>query len=271
MPRALGAKWNKRLHTKQAAARRRPTRKANSKGVSALGGLSPGETTSQQAYIEISEAILAGAFAPGEILTQRSLAGTLGVSEMPVREALKHLISEGALQGLPNRSAKIPLLNRREVEQIFTLRGMLEGRAAFLAAQNITTHQIDTLNAIQKRIEVAVTHGRLKEYTALNRDFHFMIYRIADDPTLLSLIRALWLRLVPAIAMSLGATIKNAQEFRRVGGSNHYRIMKAFVARDAGAAEEAMCRDLMTPTKYPDYWRIVERLSSGESIGYKAS
>ena len=258
------------MPTKLAPARRQPARKANSEGVSALGGLSPGETTSQQAYIAISEAILAGTFAPGELLTQRSLARTLGVSEMPVREALKHLISEGALQGLPNRSAKITLLNRREVEQIFTLRGMLEGRAAFLAAQNITTHQIDSLTAIQKRIEVAVTHGRLKEYTALNRDFHFMIYRIAEDPTLLSLIRALWLRLVPAIAMSLGATIKNAQEFRRVGGRNHYRIMKAFVARDAAAAEKAMRRDLMTPTKYPDYWRIVERLSSGESTGYKA-
>jgi DNA-binding GntR family transcriptional regulator len=185
---------------------------------------------------------------------------------MPVREALKLLISEGALQGLPNRSARIPLLSRRDVEQILELRRMLEGRAAFLAAQNVTTHHLESLTALQKHIDVTVANSRLKEYTALNRDFHFTIYRIADNAALLSLIRMLWLRMAPAIATSLGATQKNTQEFRRVGGSNHYRILKAFAARDAKAAEEAMCRDLMTPTKYPDYWRVLESFSRGSPV-----
>jgi DNA-binding GntR family transcriptional regulator len=252
------------LRTKQTASPRRQSvrdLRAPSARVYEIGGLSPGETTSQQAYLALSEAILAGAFAPGEILTQRSVAKMLGVSEMPVREALKLLISEGALQGLPNRSARIPLLSRRDVEQILELRRMLEGRAAFLAAQNVTTHHLESLTALQKHIDVTVANSRLKEYTALNRDFHFTIYRIADNAALLSLIRMLWLRMAPAIATSLGATPKNTQEFRRVGGSNHYRILKAFAARDAKAAQEAMCRDLMTPTKYPDYWRVLESFS----------
>ena len=226
-----------------------------------LESLSPGKTTSNQAYLALCEGVLAGAFAPGEVLTQRSVAKTLGVSEMPVREALKQLISERALEGLPNRSARVPLLDRREVEQIFNLRELLEGRAAYLAAQNVSSHDIGHLSEIQRRIDVTVAQGNVKEYMSLNRDFHFAIYRLANDPTLISVIRMLWLRLGSVVAMSLSATLDNIAEFRRVGANSHHQMIKAFIARDSSAAEQAMRRDLIGPTKYPDYWRVIEQLS----------
>ena len=65
------------------------------------------------------------------------------MGEMPVREALRRLTSEGAFEGLPNRSARMPTLNRRQVEQLIDLRQQLEGKAAALAARNITLVQIE--------------------------------------------------------------------------------------------------------------------------------
>jgi DNA-binding GntR family transcriptional regulator len=216
-----------------------------------------GETTSQKAYIALTGAILAGAFQPGDILTQRALAKMLGVSEMPVREALKHLISEGALQALPNRSARIPILARREVEQIITLRCLLESRAAGLAAHNITSHQIQELKVIQEQIDATLPSRDLRKYTSLNRDFHFLIYGFADDATLLSLIRMLWLRMAPLLARSL-ETVKKPDELKKVASASHHRLIKAFVARDANAAADAMYKDLESLTKKPAYWAMVD-------------
>src|SRR3954452_14236848 len=73
----------------------------------------PGEAAHIRAYGVLKEAVLAGHFRPGEVLTLRSLAKQLSIGEMPVREALRRLTSEGAFESLPNRSARVPVLTRR--------------------------------------------------------------------------------------------------------------------------------------------------------------
>jgi DNA-binding GntR family transcriptional regulator len=70
----------------------------------------------------LKQAVLAGAFKPGEIVTLRGLAKRLTIGDTPVREAVKRLIAEGAFEALPNRSARVPLLDRREIQQILDLR-----------------------------------------------------------------------------------------------------------------------------------------------------
>src|ERR1700678_207839 len=109
-----------------------------------------GATDNARAYTSLKQAVLAGAFKPGEGVTLRAIAQRLVIGDTPVREAVKRLISEGAFEALPNRSARVPLLDRREIQQILDLRIILESHAAALAAQNITLHQIERLRAMQK-------------------------------------------------------------------------------------------------------------------------
>ena len=116
----------------------------------------PGDTDNARAYAALKQAVLAGAFKPGEILTLRALTKRLGFGDTPVREAVKRLISEGAFEGLPNRSARVPLLDRREIQQILDLRILLESTAAALAAQNITLHQIEQLRSMHQAMGAAV-------------------------------------------------------------------------------------------------------------------
>ena len=141
-----------------------------------------------------------GGFKPGEVVTLRALAKRLAIGDTPVREAVKRLISEGAFEGLPNRSARVPLLDRREIQQILDLRILLESNAAALAAHNITLHQIEQLREIHKAMGTAVVVDDSIAYGKYNMAFHFEIYRIADNKTLATLIEALWLRMAPFVS-----------------------------------------------------------------------
>jgi DNA-binding GntR family transcriptional regulator len=234
----------------QSHARGRPT--------PAREGAAPAEAAHSRAYAILKEAVLAGKFRPGEVVTLRSLAKQLAVGEMPVREALRRLTSEGAFEALPNRSARVPALNRRQVRQILELRVDLEGKAAVHAARNITLVQIEHLRALQDGIEKSIDQGDSRTYTALNMAFHFEIYRIADNPFLLRLIQTLWLRLAPLVASTVPLLTSTLATFRRVGTENHERLLAAFQARDPVGAEEAMHRDLMALTELPGYWESLE-------------
>jgi DNA-binding GntR family transcriptional regulator len=220
----------------------------------------PGEAAHSRAYAVLKEAVLAGNFRPGEVVTLRSIAKQLSIGEMPVREALRRLTSEGAFESLPNRSARVPALNRRQVEQILDLRQQLEGKAAALAARNITLVQIEHLRALQSAIEQSMERGDARTHTALNMAFHFEIYRIADNAVLIPLIQMLWLRMAPLVASTVRLLTSKPATFRRVGSENHDKLLAAFQARDPAGAEEAMHRDLLALTKVPGYWENLELL-----------
>ncbi len=240
---------------KRVAAAKKPRAKTSRRylTVPAPDRQAPGEAAHSRAYATLKEAVLAGHFRPGEVITLRSLAKELSIGEMPVREALRRLTSEGAFEGLPNRSARVPTLNRRQVEQLIDLRQQLEGKAAALAARNITLVQIEHLRAVQTGIEKSISGGDLHTFTALNMAFHFEIYRIADNPVLVPLIQMLWLRMAPLVASTVSLLTKTANT-RRVGLDNHERLLAAFQARDPEAAEDAMRRDLAVLDKIPGYW-----------------
>jgi len=218
----------------------------------------PGEAAHIRAYGVLKEAVLAGNFRPGEVVTLRSLAKQLSIGEMPVREALRRLTSEGAFESLPNRSARVPVLTRRQVEQILELREDLEGKAAALAARNITLVQIEHLRALQQGMEQSVAKGDSRAHLSLNMAFHFEIYRIADNPMLIPLIQMLWLRMAPLVANTVPLLTGKAGVFRKVAAENHERLLAAFQARDPVAAQEAMSKDLLGLTKVPGYWESLD-------------
>src|ERR1700709_1393421 len=99
-------------------------------------------TKGAQAYEQIKQAILQAQFRPGEVLSIRTLAASLGTSTMPGREAGTRLITERALEALPNRGLRVPVLSDDDVQDVLRARFVLEGLAVELAAARISRVEI---------------------------------------------------------------------------------------------------------------------------------
>jgi DNA-binding GntR family transcriptional regulator len=218
----------------------------------------PGETDNTRAYASLKQAVLSGDFRPGEVVTLRALATRLAIGDTPVREAVKRLISEGAFEGLPNRSARVPLLDRREIQQILELRIMLESNAAALAAQNITLHQIEHLRSLHQAMGTAVAADDGNAYGKYNMAFHFEIYRIADNKTLATLIEALWLRMAPFVSRTRSLMTSDPNQAWQRACGTHEVVLAAMQARDAEAARAAMRDYLSALSKIDGYWEGIE-------------
>lgn len=211
------------------------------------------DTTQNMAYHALKQAVLGGKFYPGTTVTLSKLSEMLGTSEMPIREALKRLTAERAFEALPNRSARIPVLSREVVQQILFLRAELESLAAAQAVENMSKRHIDQLTALDADMRAALDSQDLAAYVSLNMEFHFLIYRVADNEPLLSLIEALWLRMAPVVAANLTSMGKKLLKSEPDGRDHHAHIIKAFQAHDAAAASSEIRADLLHPNALANY------------------
>jgi DNA-binding GntR family transcriptional regulator len=214
----------------------------------------PGETAYVKAYQALKAAVHSSLFESGEVLTLRRLTTLLGFGAMPMREAVKRLISEGAFEGLPNRSARVPVLSAREIQQLAELRLLLEPDAAALAARNITMHQIDHLQSMHDAMVTCVAGRDFQGYKRLDTAFHFEIYRIADNKPLANLIDALWLRMAPFISRWIHRLAADPVGFERIATCHHEQLLAAFRSRDPEAARAALKRDLGGSVTTPQYY-----------------
>ncbi len=213
-----------------------------------------GHNANTRAYSLLKQAVLSGSFRPSQTITLRMVAELLGLGEMPAREALKRMISEGAFEAIPNRSARVPVLDKREIIQLSELRILLESNAAFLAAQNVTVHQIQHLREMHERMTAAAATQDLNEYKRLNMAFHFEIYRIADNKPLSHLIESLWLRMAPFISRAIGWMQTIPGRFDEIANGRHEEILVAFQRRDPEGARTAMRLDLSDIHDTGGYW-----------------
>jgi DNA-binding GntR family transcriptional regulator len=241
----------------------RKTKKKSNQGTRSAAGVPPvvrlpGLTANARAYSQLKQEVLSGRFRPGEVVTLRAVTELLGAGEMAAREAVKRLISEGAFKALPNRSARVPVLQRREIMQFCELRALLESGAAASAAGNITLHQIEALRGMNARMVACVSTGNLEEYKRLNKAFHFEIYRIADNAPLSALIESLWLAMAPFISYTINWATTIPGRFERIATSHHDELLLAFQNRNMEGARAAMHRDIAEIHETEGYWAAFE-------------
>lgn len=256
------------LHANAKANRANQKRSATKTAPSIKGPdliASSSETANARAYAKLRQAVLSGAFRPGDIVTLRVLTETLSLGDMAAREAIKRLISEGAFEALPNRSARIPVLDKREIQQLCELRILLEAKAAYLAANNITVHQINELRAINEEMKVFAAKKEMQGYKQLNMAFHFGIYRIADNKPLASLIGSLWLRMAPFISRIISWSAARPGRFEKIATSHHDAILDAFHKRDADAARSAMEQDLADIHAGDAFWDTIASQNTSDT------
>ncbi|MNQ28991.1 HTH-type transcriptional regulator McbR [compost metagenome] len=155
------------------------------------------ENLQEQLYQRLREGLLAGQFKPGERLKIRDLAAAWGTSPMPVRAALQRLVAEGALEGEPQRSVRVPPMSRERFKQIFQVRMALEGMAVEAAVGKLSNADLDELRGCMERMDTAIEQRDVQGYLNDNSQFHLTLYRACGNPILLRTIETLWLQVGP--------------------------------------------------------------------------
>lgn len=191
----------------------------------------PRKPSAAEAHLAIRERILAGDIKPGDHLREVELAERLGISRTPVRDALRRLEADGLLVHEPHRGATVAQLDYQAVTELYTMREVLEGTAAALAAQHASEAELDTLQRL------------LAEYTdeldapgasRLNRVFHRAIHHGAHNRYLVRTLDEL------GNAMALmGRTTLGLPGRQDEARAEHQAILAALAARDAPAADAA--------------------------------
>jgi GntR family colanic acid and biofilm gene transcriptional regulator len=155
--------------------------------------LSLEETT----YRRLRQALMEGAFEPGQKLSIRRIAAALGTSAMPARTALRRLATEQAVDVLPSGTAIVPRLTRAAFLELGTIRAQLEPLAVRLAAPRLGAARMREMEGLIRDGEVAKAANDPAEVLRADRDFLFALYHAAEAPMLLSIIEALWMRRGP--------------------------------------------------------------------------
>ena len=198
----------------------------------------PRESLSESAYRAMREALAEGRLRPGEPLPLRPLSQRFEISVTPMREALLRLATEHLLVMDARGAASVPQLTVSQIDEILTLRGDLEGRAAVQAARIASEAEIDGLAEINLAIIEARDSGRTRDAVRANTLFHLEICRLARAPILTEIVEGLWVRSGPLLWHS------EDQIHPPWSARPHLVLIEALRARDAEAAREAMLRDV---------------------------
>ena len=192
-----------------------------------------------QVYDSLRDALTAGRFTPGQKLSFRFIAGTLGVSLTPVREAIRRLVAEGAFEMRPNRSVRVPLMTRDKILELRDIRLAVEGLATEKAALLTTREQAANLRRIAAELMAVRTRGDTVADRQKIREFHFTLYAIANQPTLLRVIEGLWLQTGPYMNLLYPDFIASPR-----GPERRLRIVRALQAHDGATARREMEGDI---------------------------
>ncbi|HND47176.1 MAG TPA: GntR family transcriptional regulator [Anaerolineales bacterium] len=186
-------------------------------------------------------AILDGQYKPGEWLRQERLAQELGVSQMPVREALNELVNEGLIEHVPYRGARVIQFSIEDVIDLYEHRAFLEGRAAYFAAQIITDRDLTALKKIQVGMEENDAPEAVLKYRDLNRNFHKTIFTISKHKYLIRTLNQMWAAFPTMLIGNFAATASHPLPARDdTDRQEHQAIMDALFAHDGTSAEQAM-------------------------------
>jgi DNA-binding GntR family transcriptional regulator len=205
------------------------------------------ETVQDRVYSELRRALIGGLFEPSQVLTIRGLADALMTSTMPVREALGRLITEKALEALPNRSVRVPPITLERIDDLLRARTLIEGEAIALAAERMEPTDIAVIEGMLREWDQMRALKQKKDVdreVTLNQTFHFEIYRACGSAVLIPMIESLWLQSGPCIRVAIYAF----SEAGEVDTAHYHRsIVAALAARDGDAARAALVADISRP------------------------
>lgn len=195
-------------------------------------------TAHQVVYETLRDRVLFGELAPGQAVTIQGLTEELDAGMTPVREAIRRLISEGALEMMGNRRVIVTSLTLDDVEQLHFIRQTLEPDLTERATKNVDETLLSQLNEVDDALNKAIVRGDIPAYLMHNYRFHAILYAAAQAPILAETVDRMWLRFGPSLRVVCG----------RYGTLNlpdkHADLLNALARADGKAAARAMMEDV---------------------------
>lgn len=195
-------------------------------------------TAHSRVYAGLKSALMNGDFVPGQRLVVRQLAERFATSAMPVREALRQLVSEAALVDHPNRGVIVPDATVEVIADLVRVRCSIEGAATEWAAQTISPEELQAIIRINENMKRCTREGDAADYLTFNREFHFTIYRASRSLMLPPIIERLWLRAGPWL------NIMREEATLGLGLDHHSEIIEALQKGDGAWARRALVADI---------------------------
>lgn len=194
--------------------------------------------THEVTYSRLRDMILYGHLEPGASVTIQGLVAELGAGMTPVREAIRRLSAEGALEAQGNRRVVVPKMTAAMLDQVAFARLTIEPKLAEMAAAHLTPDLIEALQKIDNRVDRTVQAGDVPGYLESNHAFHFCLYEASQAPVLVDMARSMWLRFGPALRVVCARFGRDALPDR------HFDALAAMRAGDAQALRGAIESDI---------------------------
>ncbi|MEL6236593.1 MAG: GntR family transcriptional regulator [Pseudomonadota bacterium] len=192
----------------------------------------------ERIYRLLRNRILWGLLSPGEPLTLRGLAAELSVSMTPVREAVRRLAAEGALSVSASGRFSAPELSAERLEELASIRALLEPELAARALPRAHFALIDRLDIMNHRVDETIVKDDVPGYLRTNLEFHRTLYLRAQAPAMLALTESIWLQAGPTMR-ALYATKRRSE-----ATANHRKILAALRAGDEPGLRLAVRADV---------------------------
>ncbi|UNX56454.1 GntR family transcriptional regulator [Georgenia sp. TF02-10] len=194
---------------------------------------------SQRAYAWIRERIVRQDFTPGYRLVLSALAADLGMSVVPVREAIRQLEAEGLVTFKRNVGAHVSMVDDTQYRHSMQTLAILEGAATALAARRLTAEDVRRARDVNARMTEALDQFDPPAFTRLNQQFHTILYAPCANPRVLELVDAEWARLGHLRASTFSFVPGRAHESVR----EHENIVRLIEAGADPAAVERAARE----------------------------
>lgn len=195
----------------------------------------------QEVAERLRQRIYAHELPPGTWIDEQKLAEQYGISRTPLREALKVLASEGLVELKPRRGCYVTEISRQDLDDIFPLIALLEGRCAAEAVKRAKAADLTALRAIHEKLEAAAREARVDAFFEANQEFHRKIQELSGNRWLLSVIQDLRkvLKRSRLHSLSLEGRLQQSLE-------EHRAILACMLAGDASGAERQMYEHLLS-------------------------
>ena len=192
----------------------------------------------ERVYEDLRYRLITGRIAPGVGISTRGLALEMGVSQMPVRDALSRIAAEGAVDIRSKRAGVVPRMTPARFEEIMALRKLLEPMVALAGLGHITPDLLRQIHAADQATDAALSGGDVRAYMESNYRFHFLIYRAAPLPLALRMIESLWMQFGPFMRVVYG-------RYGTASMVDQHRVaIAAIAARDGLALAAAILADI---------------------------
>lgn len=207
-----------------------------------IGRVDTYHTLAREVYNRIKEMIISGRFQPGQRLVAQQIAEEMGVSRMPVREALKRLEAQGFVYSVPHKEVVVSGLSVKDIEEIYAIRRVLEVYSVRQACELATEEQLAELERIADEAEMAVALEGQAAFHEKNDEFHFALFRASGNETLAELLKSLWEK--SAYYRTLGTALKGRLDQSM---ADHRAIIRALRENDPDTAAELVRRHTDAP------------------------